>query len=523
MTAPVQQRAPGAPRRPVSRLPQIPGPLETLLAAWRVLRRMSTALWLLLAMATASVVATFVPQRPVVPDTVAAWLAGLEGPGERVSSALDALGLFDVFGSAWFLALTTLLFVSLTGCLVPRWRAFVRNARRPPPAGRNLERLTHHAVVRTGLAPAAALDAAAVLLRRRRFRVSSGPPGRAEQVAAERGHWREGGSLVFHTAFYLLLVGIVIGKAFGFTGQINLVEGSSFADTRIAYDLAEPGRWFDVADHRGFAVTLRDFDVDYRRDFSVADFTSRVAVRDPGGEVTTGDVRVNHPFAHDGMSLYQMRFGMAPRVVVRAGERVVFDESVMMADQGGSVWTGVAKVSVADPQIALDLVLLPDAAVSADGGPFSRSPEPRNPRLIGQLYVGDLGLERPVPASDFLRRPSARAGPPVVLAEGGSAAVAGGELTMAFPELREWSGFQVSHAPGRPVLLLAAVLILVGLVPSLYAYRRRVWVEARRDGASTRLMLAGVTLQRHQTFAEEFTALTSSLRRSLPAADRQER
>ncbi|MGH8899236.1 MAG: cytochrome c biogenesis protein ResB, partial [Egibacteraceae bacterium] len=35
------------------------------------------------------------------------------------------------------------------------------------------------------------------------------------QLAVERGHWREGGSLVFHTAFYVLLVGVVITHSFG--------------------------------------------------------------------------------------------------------------------------------------------------------------------------------------------------------------------------------------------------------------------------------------------------------------------
>lgn len=511
------------PPRPGLRLPEIPGPLETAVWAWRRLRRMSTALVLLFALATASVVATFVPQEPTVPNTVAEWREGVAGPGPFWAEVFERLGFFDVFGSWWFAVITVLLFVSLTGCLLPRWLAFAKVVRRPPAAGRNLGRLSNHVVLRTTLAPDAALGVADGVLRRRRYRrrrLAAGTTASGSaQLAAERGHAREGGSLVFHTAFYLLLVGILVGHLFGFVGQVNLAEGSSFAETRIAYDAAEPGRWFGVDDHRGFVVRLDDFAVDYHEDFAPREYRSQVTISEGGREVRSAEIRVNQPLAHAGMKLYQMRFGMAPRVVVRAGDLVLFDEPVMLSDAGGGIWTGAAKVAVSDPdtQIALDLVFLPDAQL-VDGRPVSVSPEPNNPRLIASLYVGELGLERPVPASQF-NREGGPLGPPAILSTGESAEMADGNLTVEFAELRQWSGFQVTHAPGRGILLVAATLILVGLVPSLHSYRRRVWVEARHVDAGTEVVLAGVALQRKSAFAEEFSALTAQLREALPAAD----
>lgn len=512
------------------RLPEIPGPVDTAAWLWRRLRRMSTALLLLFAQAVASAIGTIVPQEPLIPTTVAEWRAGEAGPGPAVATAFDRLGFFDVYGSWWFAALTVALFVSLTGCLLPRWRAFARAARRPPDAGRNLDRLSNRAVIETGLDTTAALDAADRVLRRRRYRRrridAAATDSGDTRIAAERGHAREGGSLIFHSAFYLLLAGAVIGQAYGFTGQINLPEGSGFADTRIAYDLAEPGRYFGLDDHRGFLVTLDDFTVDYHDNNVAADYVSTVTISEGGEPAATEEVRVNHPITYAGMKLYQARFGMAPRVVVRSGDTVLYDERVMMTDAGGFAWTGVAKVSVGDPggedpapQIALDLVFLPDAAM--DGGvPYSRSPRADNPVLIGELYVGDdLGLERPVPASQFNRDGGTRFDPPAVLREGNSMELADGNLTVEFPELSHWSGFQVSHAPGRGLLLVAAVLLLAGLVPSLYSYRRRVWVEAQPAGDRTRVVVSGVALQRKPLFADEFAGLVGSLRGSLAAGD----
>lgn len=500
----------------------IPGPWETVQIVWRRLRRMSTALILLFSLALASIVATFVPQEPLVPDTVASWRLGEAGPGELVADVLDGAGLFDVFSSWWFAALTVLLLVSLTGCLIPRYRAFWRNARRPPAAGRNLNRLQNHVRIATGAEPDLALAIADRALARRRFRrravdaaaTRSGHP----QIAAERGHWREAGNLLFHTAIYILLVGVTIGQMFGFTGQINVVEGGTFTDTRIVYGNVRVGRYFGIDDHRGFQVRLDDFDATYHANGTPDEFVSRVAIVDDGQVVRSDElVRPNHPLSYDGMKLFQLRFGMAPHIVVRAGDTVLFDDRVMLADSGG-VWTGTAKIKTSRPdQIALDMALLPDFALDRRGRPTTRSQQPDNPVLFADLWVGELGLERAVDASQFVRDGEPVAG--VTLQPDQRSDPLIGNLTVEFADLPMWSGFQMSHAPGRWILLIGAGALLVGLVGSLYAYRRRVWAEAvaEPDGTTT-LVLAGVALQRKVVFADAFAALTEDMRAALPPA-----
>ena len=498
-------------------LPEIPGPVETAVLAWRVLRRMSTALVLLFSLAAASVVATVVPQAPVTAVTAEQWRAGTAGPGKAVSRVLDAMGLFDVFGSWWFMVLVALLFVSLTGCLVPRYRAFAKVARRPPAAGRNLGRLSNTTTFVSPLPPAEAVALAHRTVRGRHFRARMIETDDATQVAGERGHWREGGSLVFHTAFYVLLTGVVIGKVFGFTGQISLAEGSAFADTRIAYDAVEPGRAWGLEDHRGFVVTLDDFDVSYFPDFTPREFVSKVTIAENGETVDTGTVRVNHPLRHDGMTLYQTRFGMAPHIIVRAGDRVLLDDRVLLApNEAQNIWSGTAKVKFDDPQrqIALDMVLAPDARLDANGQPtIGPDPRPRNPVLIGNVYFGALGLQLPVPADEFDRG----SGPvdTAMMRPGTTTELVQGNLSVEFVDLGYWSGFQVSHQPGRLLLLLGGLLILIGLIPSLYSYRRRIWVAVRPHETGSQITVAGVALQRKSAFTDEFAGLVERLRSSL--------
>ncbi len=507
---------------PGPRLPQILGPIETAQWLWRRLRRMSTALWLLFGLAAASVVATFIPQEPVIPTTVESWRAGIEGPGPEVAAAFDALSLFDVYGSWWFMTVVVLLFVSLTGCLLPRWRAFVRSVRRQPVKGRRLDELSNAVAYHSTRDPEAALAAVDEVLRRRRFRRRAVSADATEsgdaQIAAERGHAREGGSLVFHSAFYVLLVGILVAQSFGFIGQVNVAEGQTFTDTRISYDLAEPGPLFGLDAHRGFSVRLDDFDVGWFPDGTPERFVSTVTVLEDGQELRTEEVEVNHRLEHAGMNVYQMRFGMAPLLTVSSGDTMLYEDQLTLSQADADTWSGVAKVSVADPQIALEVLLVPSFAVE-DGEVINRGPAPDEPRLFANLWVGDLGLERPVPSSEFDREGGERVDA-VELGEGETAEILDGAIEVGFSELTMWSGFQVGHQPGRSILLASGVLVLAGLIPSLYAYRRRVWAEARPTPEGSRVVLAGVALHRKDAFDDEYAALADDVAQALGAEQR---
>ena len=102
---------------------------------WRTLRSMRTALILLLMLALASVAGSLVPQWPNSPERVVRYQ--LDHP--LVGAFYGRAGLFDVFGSWWFVLITTLLFVSLVACLFPRTRALVRTLRQRPVQAREID------------------------------------------------------------------------------------------------------------------------------------------------------------------------------------------------------------------------------------------------------------------------------------------------------------------------------------------------------------------------------------------------
>ena len=99
-------------------------------------------------------------------------------------------------------------------------------------------------------------------------------------------------------------------------------------------------------------------------------------------------------------------------------------------------------------------------------------------------------------------------------------------LTISFPELRQYSVFQVSRDRGVPLVLLAAILVLLGLLPALYTSRRKVWVRAEPNGTGTVLKVGGFALQRKPQFDEEFSKLVDAMARAAgdaPAVEEKER
>ena len=52
-----------------------------------------------------------------------------------------------------------------------------------------------------------------------------------------------------------------LGRLFGFSGQVAVVEGERVSEAHVSYESITEGRWFGER-HRGFVVVLDRFDVD---------------------------------------------------------------------------------------------------------------------------------------------------------------------------------------------------------------------------------------------------------------------
>jgi cytochrome c biogenesis protein len=504
--------------------------------AWRQLTSMRTALLLLLLLAIAAVPGSLVPQRSSDPNGVTQYFA--DNPG--LAPVLDDFQLFDVYTSAWFSAVYLLLFLSLIGCVIPRTKHHFEALRaRPPRTPVRLSRLAGYTerAVPGGETSDAAIDRAAAGLKRAGYRVERYDLRGEASVSAERGYLRETGNLVFHTALIGVLVAVGIGGGFGFAGQRVVVEGQSFVNTLAAYDSFNPGRFFDDTTLDPYRLSLEKLDATYETRNQEAigqpiDFTATVSVQAKDGESEPGVVKVNGPLRVHGTDVYLLGNGYAPTITVRDPDgEVVFTDAVPFLPQDANL-TSIGVVKVPDgleEQLGMVGFFYPTQTTLGSGAYTSSYPDLVYPVLTLNVYQGDLGIDGGEPTSVYTLDPSS-----MEQLTGGSTGVDSIELmpgeTVDLPNglgsvtfedvsaqpggdpdasaaddadsgdatdaddaaqvdysksVSRFASFDIHDDPSQGWVLVFALLILAGLLVSLFVPRRRMWVKAagRPDGS----------------------------------------
>jgi cytochrome c biogenesis protein len=475
---------------------------ELLRWTWRQLTSMRIALILLLLLALAAVPGSLVPQERVDSLKTGQW----KQAHETLAPVYEKLGIFNVYGSAWFAAIYILLVVSLLGCIVPRTFVYARGLRaQPPPAPRNLSRLPSHASYGTTEPADVVLERARALLKRKRYRLRRDPDGGT--LSAERGYLRELGNLVFHLAVLVVLVGFAAGTLFGFKGGVILVQGQPFANNLTQYDDFVPGSLFDPDGMDPFSFTVNQFDVDWLtsgpRTGMARGFNAHMTYADsPGAPEKSYDLRVNHPLTIGGTELFLIGHGYAPVVTVRDGQgNIAASGPVPFLPMGSDFFSfGVIKARDAQPgQLGLEGYFYPYFA-NLDGTPVNLGGDDRNPLLSLNVYTGDLNLDSGAAQSVYtLDKSKATAvkgedGKPlrVSLAPGDTVQLPDGLGSVTFDKVVSWQRIQISHTPGKDVALVGVVLALLGLMGSLFIRSRRVWLRVTEDEDGTLVEIAAL-------------------------------
>jgi cytochrome c biogenesis protein ResB len=263
---------------------------------------------------------------------------------------------------------------------------------------------------------------------------------------------------------------------------------------------------------------------------------------------------VNDPLVYGGVKFYQASYGWAPEVRVTAGDKTFYEGPVVALPGGpGGSSEAVLRIPQLQPNVGLRLDFYPDPVIvppgvpgapppapdedpakarplnlsdvpgGSDGMRFGNTPALGVPILVVRGYTGDLRADL---AQNVFTLDTAALRPaggdllvPGAVGSGGlsDTSVDLGGVRVQFLGARRYSVLSVKADPGLPVVGLAAALIVLGLVPSLVAWRRRLWVHVvEREGEATLIELGGLAYQRKERFDDEFTAVALRLRHNLP-------
>ncbi|MCC9000917.1 MAG: cytochrome c biogenesis protein ResB, partial [Candidatus Contendobacter sp.] len=298
---------------------------------------MNLAITLLVVVAIASIIGTVLQQNQPYPNYVIKF-------GPFWFEAFNRLGLYDVYGAGWFIAILAFLILSTSVCLYRQAPGKLREMLRFRTRIRADSLRGFHQSAEWRLPER---DLKAVLaevtgaFHRFGYRWRIQDQGDHQVAAAMKGCYNRLGYLFTHAAVVIIGIGGLLdgnlwlklkewrgeitletrdlaardippasrlapGAALAFRGNVMLPEGSAanfvFLRLRDGFLLQE----------LPFAIELRDFQVEYHATGQPKSFTSRVRIHDQdhlGDTPLEAVIRVNHPLVYRGYAIYQSDFG----------------------------------------------------------------------------------------------------------------------------------------------------------------------------------------------------------------------
>ena len=515
---------------------------------WHWLTSMRTALVLLFLLSLASIPGALLPQRNVSESLVQDYLDA----NPTMGPIYDRLQLFDVFSSSWFVAIVTLLMISLVGCIIPRsmdhWRAYRATPTRAP---RYLSRMPMHAQATVDVGQDEVEAKVRRLLKRWHVAAYSPEEDRAGtfSLAAERGYTRELMNLLFHVGIVGMIVAFAAGRMVFYEGQVIVVTNSEsqyavpveqsteFCNTSPAnFDVFRAGPLFDGTGLTPFCIDAHNFRAEYLNSGQANGFWSDVSYTDdltaPKDSWQETTLAVNHPLRIHGDRVYLQGHGFAPQVTVTwpNGEtrtqmmqfrptdtQTFLSSGVMRFDPPAGMFPALADRR--QNQIALEGNFAPTAQWGGQDGETLQSsfPSMDDPALSMDIYRGDAGLDSGRPQNIFVLDQ-------MLIAEGqlqklervnltpGEEITVDGGIKVRFDGAAEYANYQISRDPTQVWALVTTVIMLAALAGSLTIKRRRVWVRlAPVAGGGTAVEIAGLARTDRAGWGPEFSELVEEI------------
>lgn len=466
----------------------------------RFLSSLECGLVLLGSLGTAVIIGTMILQRPMTQ----------EGQIEQVYAPqtvrlLNALGLFDVFHTWWFILLLGLLGANITLASLERfpqvWRLFVR------PHILADEWYVRQLPFRREIPLGFHTPAEALALARSKLSELGYPPkpqslGKGT-LYVEKHRAARLAPYIVHASLLIIFAGAIIDGLWGFKGFVNLTPG---ARTQSVEAMTTPGAPHNL----GFTLRCDGVGMERYTDGSPKQYWSQLAVEESGREVVRKTIYVNDPLTFKGVRFFQASY--AP---TGTPGKLVFDAS--WAGQDGSQHPAQrislqpgkpAHLDASGASVELT-EFVPDFVL--DGNQISsRSDEPRNPAI--QLSVTSPGGKQ---AEVWIFPKAPQMAPPNQ---------SGINFQLRDLEMEYMTGLQVAREPGQNLIWGGCLLLTAGLMMALYMSHVRLWGVVGRDRkGQPALLLGGQPSKYRESFERRFNELAGELEIALSAAQAEVR
>ncbi len=449
--------------------------------------RLTIALCILLALV--SLLGTLIPQNLDPREYTGMY-------GEVLGPLVSKIGVSDIYHAPGFILLLCLLAVNLTACTAKRFPSVWRSLRRDLslPSDPTFGKWRHREAFTLELQGKSVEESIAGAVTR-----ALGKPARQAVLDSgtrillfEKNRLSRIGPYLAHVSILLILAGGLIGAWFGFKGAMALPEGGQ-----------EDSLWLRGGHEQiplGFQIRCNRFLIDFYESGAPREYRSEVSILNAQGEVIRdADIRVNHPLTVNGITFYQSSYGNLSTVFLgvrdrEGGEPVQVETEIrspfpLPGETGDRAWVLDFRENMKIPAQMVKVTKFP----AEDLGPAVQ---------VG-IFSKENGFGEPFwVLRDFPEMEKAREG----------------EYLFTFEKFQStpYTGLQVAHDPGTPLVWTGCILLIVGFFMAFMLDHEVLGVSMeRQEGSRVVVCLAGRAVRHPVAYAGKFEKRKAVLRKAL--------
>jgi cytochrome c biogenesis protein len=413
---------------------------------------------LLILIALVSIIGTVIPQQFGPTDTVTHL-------SPKLIDIFKSLQFFDLYHSVWFTLLLCLLSINLIACSVKRfpttWKLFT--TRPSLDRSKPFEDLPPENTITIQGNRSEITSAVERLLQKRLKRFRKKAADKVTTFYGEKGAFSHFGAYVIHISILVVIAGAIIGSQWGFKGFVNIAEGES-ADR--VYVARQGG-----LKQLDFTVRCDNFSIAYYENGMPKEYRSDLSFLKDDTVILQGPLRVNHPITVNGIRFYQANYGSIP---------------------GGKVHMTITKAN--GPQTHLTVSLKDSFSLHGDTAQVRVERIEENlmsmgPAVLLSVRSADATLQFWVfKAIEQMKRAIPNLLDKVPKFNPGRYEPYYFELNGI--EQIFYTGLQLSHDPGVPIVAVGAFLIVAGFLITFFSSHKRFWVRVDEAEGKTRIMVS---------------------------------
>lgn len=439
---------------------------------------------LLIILAIASVLGTFIPQR----EGAIEFARRLSPEMFRLFSSLN---LFDMYHSLWFRLLIGCLALNLVICSINRFPGTWKRFRARPRADRS-KPFEHVPPQQTFLVQGEVKNTAGKVgrfLQGRYKKIQTKEAADGHFFYGEKGRYSHFGVYLVHSSILFILIGALAGSFFGFEASVNIPEGDRVDTVTLRKNMAPL--------KLGFEVRCDKFTVDFYENGSPKEYRSELTFSINGKEIEKRSLLVNHPVQFRGVSFYQSSYGTLPgrNVHLEICRNSSESEVTKLTVEVGSSLPlpgNEGRFRVADIKEDFMNRLGPAVMISI------RPQEGEEVHFWVFEHHEMIQEMLPLPMSQSPKFNPSAFKPYTFLLEG--------------LERGYYTGLQVNKDPGVSIVWLGCFLMVVGFFVTFFTSHKRIWVCITGERREIKVSTAGTASKNPVGLQRELKQLTDGLR-----------